>query len=174
LARVEARDALLAAVCSIVMFLGAWAASNREKMSRSRRGRANSPEVWRPESHSGDGRSWRIDDDLEVDYTLSNESRKCRTRHPFYGRGRFHGAYLATRRRVPILSKWGRRVELAIVQEDTTSRCHRFFSRTQRRHFFPPPNSTNRDPTVPLMPLCQIHHHGLCQPVLHTYDDADV
>jgi len=43
-----------------------------------------------------------------------------RTRHPFYGRGRFHGACLATRRRVPILSKWGRRVELAIVQEDTT------------------------------------------------------
>jgi len=85
-----------------------------------------------------------------------------------------YSACLATRRRVPILSKWGRRVEFAIVQEDTTSRCHRFFSQTQRRHFFPPPNSTNRDPTVPLMPLCQIHHHGLCRPVLHTYDDADV
>jgi len=27
--------------------------------------RANSPEVWRPESHSGDGRSC-IDDDLKV------------------------------------------------------------------------------------------------------------
>jgi len=73
-------------------------------------------------------------------------SDRKRPRHPFYGRGRFHGACLATRRRVPILSKWGRRVELAIVQEDTTSRCHRFFSRTQRRHFFPPPNPTNRDP----------------------------
>ena len=45
LARVKARDALLAAVCSIVMFLSAWAASNREKMSRSRRGRVDSPDV---------------------------------------------------------------------------------------------------------------------------------
>ena len=55
------------------MFLSAWSASNREKMSRSRRGRENSPDLWRPESHSGDGRSWGFDDDLDVDYTLSNE-----------------------------------------------------------------------------------------------------
>jgi len=45
--------------------LSAWAASNGEKM-RSRRGRANSP-VSGQESHSGDGRSWRIVDNLEVD-----------------------------------------------------------------------------------------------------------
>ena len=73
LARLKACDALLAAVCSIVMFPSAWAASDWEKTSRSRRGRANSPDVWRPESHSGDGRTWGFDNDLEVDYTLSNE-----------------------------------------------------------------------------------------------------
>ena len=73
LARLKACDALLAAVCSIVMFPSAWAASDWEKTSRSRRGRANSPDVWRPERHSGNGRTWGIDDDLEVDYTLSNE-----------------------------------------------------------------------------------------------------
>ena len=49
------------------MFLSALAASNWEKTSRSRSGRANSPEVWGQQKHSGDGRSWRIDDDLEVD-----------------------------------------------------------------------------------------------------------
>ena len=172
------------AVCSIVRFYNALAASNRENMSRSRRGRANSPEVWGQQKHSGDGRSWRIDDDLEVDRdtrcpTTIPVLRKCQVESeldiPFMVVARrpiSYGACLATRRRVPSLSKWGRRVELAFVQGDSTSRCHRFFSQTQRRHFFPPPNSTNRGPTVPLMSLFQIHHHGLCRPVLHTHDDV--
>ena len=87
------------AVCSIVIFYSALAASNRENMSRSRRGRANSAEVWGQQKHSGDGRSWRIDDDLEATethvvqraYQLEVSDRK-QTRYPFYGRGCFHVA----------------------------------------------------------------------------------
>jgi len=92
-----------------------------EKMSKSKSVKANSPEVWGRERHSGDLLcKWRFDDDLKVDWRIRCSKRmlvgsgplsdRKRTRHPFYSRGNFHQSVARAWNNFPF--------EITVVQDD--------------------------------------------------------
>jgi len=147
------------------VFLSALAASNWGKTSRSRRGRANSPEVWGQQKHSGDGRSWRIDDDLEVDRdtrcpTTIPVLRKCQVESELDIPFKVVADFMARAWRLV----GGCRVCLNGEGGWNLPSCKEFQASSillNDRSFFPTPNPTNLEPIVPWMHLCQIHHHVL-------------